>query len=68
MIYASAQGVAFNLYFLFDNEEDNREIVEESVSFFGYIGNIYKSKGAIPQQRRPKQQDSACTGFLKLVS
>ena len=30
------------------------------MSSFGYIGNIYKSKGAIPQREGdPKQQDSA---------
>lgn len=56
----SRSGGAFNLYFSLRQREDNREIVERIREFFGYIGNIYKSKGLMPQKEGdPKQQDSA---------
>ncbi|HAH20551.1 MAG: hypothetical protein A2Y00_05160 [Omnitrophica WOR_2 bacterium GWF2_43_52] len=56
----SRTGGAFNLYFSLRQREDNREIVERIWKFFDYIGNIYKSKGQVPEKEGyPDQQDSA---------
>lgn len=56
----SRAGGAFNLYFSLRQREDNRAIVERIREFFDYIGEVYRSKGGVPEKEGdPKQQDSA---------
>lgn len=56
----SKAGGAFNLYFSLRQREDNKEIVERIWKFFDYVGNVYKSKGRIPEKAEDiRQQASA---------
>ena len=63
----SRAGGAFNLYFSLRQREDNRRIVEKIQEFFGYIGNIYKSKGTVADGKNNfNQQTSAYYRVVKV--
>ncbi|MBU4346086.1 MAG: LAGLIDADG family homing endonuclease [Candidatus Omnitrophica bacterium] len=44
----SRDGGSFAVYFSIKQREDNRQIIDEIQEYFGYIGNIYRVKEALP--------------------
>jgi len=46
----SRNGGTFAIYFGVKQKEDSKQIIDDIWGYFGYVGNIYRDKGALPRK------------------
>jgi hypothetical protein len=46
----SRMGGSFAIYFAIKQREDNKQIIEEIMAYFNYVGSLYHHKGSFPTE------------------